>query len=82
VNAEPIGLAIALALLGSAGAFAGHPASCSPVYATPGSSQASKSSVAAGPTRHGRSCVYVGEVKAPVAKATVADTMAFTPGRA
>jgi len=81
MNAKLIGFAVALALLGSTNAFAGQNSGRDSVYATPGS-HSSKPTAVAAHTRHGRSSVYVGDVQAPVSKSTVADTVAFKPGRA
>ena len=81
MNAKLIGFAVAFALLGSTNAFAGQNSGRDSVYATPGS-HASKSTAAATTIRQGRSSVYVGDVKAPVSKSTVADTVTFKPGRA
>lgn len=81
MNAKLIGFAVALALLGSTSAFAGQNFGRDSVYATPGS-HSSKSTAVATTARYGRSSVYVGDVKAPVGKSTMADTVVFKPGRA
>jgi hypothetical protein len=81
MNAKLIGFAVAIALLGSTNVFAGQSFGRDSVYATPGS-YSSKSSTVATNTRHGRSSVYVGDVRAPAPKSTVAGTAAFKLGRA
>lgn len=81
MNAKLIALAAALALLGSTNVFAGQSFGRDSVYATAGS-HSSKATTVAANARHGRSSVYVGDVKAPVSKSTVADTVVFRPGRA
>jgi hypothetical protein len=81
MNTKLIGFAVALALLGSTSVFAGQNSGRDSVYATPGS-HASKSTAVATTTRHGRSSVYVGDVKGSVSKSTVAGTVVFKPGRA
>jgi len=81
MNAKLIGVAVALALLGSANVFAGQPFGRDSVYATPGT-YSSKSSVVAVNVRHGRSSVYVGDVPAPRPASPVAASTIVKPGRA
>jgi hypothetical protein len=82
MNANLIGFAVALALLGSTNLFAGQNFGRDSVYATPGTYSAQSSTVADITLRFGRSSVYVGDVRAPRTPSTVANSVTVKAGGA
>lgn len=80
MNVKLIGVAVALALLGSTNLFAGQPFGRDSVYATSGT-YTSKSSSAAVVVRPGRSSVFASDQPAP-RPSTVVNAAVIKPGRA
>lgn len=84
MDAKLIGVALALALLGSANVFADQQRfGRDSVYATPGTTTyPSRSNATVGTIRPGRSSVFANDAPVPSPPSKVANTVVLKPGRA